>query len=97
MDKRIFNVASYKRGDTLIKTIESIYDQADIINISLNDYDEIPVELYDKKLNIFLTNNEKGDAYKFTNLLNSNGYFFTIDDDFEWHRSCTNCCMNEKS
>lgn len=81
MDKRIFNVASYKRGDTLIKTIESIYDQADIINIALNDYDDIPVELYDKKINIFLTNNEKGDAYKFTNLPNSNGYFFTIDDD----------------
>ncbi len=47
MDKIIYNVASYKRGDTLIKTIESIYNQCDIINVTLNDYDEIPVE-YDE-------------------------------------------------
>lgn len=24
-------------------------------------------------------------------------YSFTMDDDFEWQVSCTNCCMNEKS
>lgn len=23
-------------------------------------------------------------------------YSFTIDDDIEWSRCCTNCCMNEK-
>lgn len=81
MDKIIYNIASYKRGDTLVKTIESIYNQCDIINIALNDYDEIPVELYDKKINIFLGDNEKGDAYKYYDLINSDGYYFTIDDD----------------
>ena len=51
MDKIIYNIASYKRADTLIKTIQSIYNQCDIINVALNDYGEIPVELYDKKIN----------------------------------------------
>ena len=37
MDKIIYNIASYKRGDTLINTINSIYNQCDIINLTLND------------------------------------------------------------
>lgn len=81
MDKIIYNIASYKRGDTLIKTVESIYNQCDIINITLNDYEEIPVELYDKKINLFISDNDRGDAYKFYKLMDSDGYFFTIDDD----------------
>lgn len=81
MDKIIYNIASYKRADTLINTINSIYNQCDIINLTLNDYDEIPVELFDKKINLFISDNDKGDAYKFYNLINSEGYFFTIDDD----------------
>ena len=81
METKIFNVASYKRKDSLLKTINSIYNQADVINIALNDYDEIPVELYDKKINLYVTDNSKGDAFKFIVLENSNGYFFTIDDD----------------
>lgn len=81
MDKIIYNIASYQRGDTLIKTINSIYNQSDIINVTLNNYDEIPEELYDKKINIFLGDNEKGDAYKYYDLINSEGYYFTVDDD----------------
>ena len=81
MDKIIYNIASYKRADTLIKTIQSIYNQCDIINVALNDYDEIPVELYDKKINLFISDNDKGDAYKFYKLTSSEGYFFTVDDD----------------
>lgn len=81
MDKIIYNVASYKRPDTLLKTIESIYNQSDIINVALNDYSEIHKDLYDTKINLFITDNDKGDAYKFYSLPNSNGYFLTIDDD----------------
>ena len=73
MDKIIYNIASYKRADTLIKTIQSIYNQCDIINVALNDYDEIPVELYDKKINLFISDNDKGDAYKFYKLTSSEG------------------------
>lgn len=89
MDKVIYNVASYKRGDTLIKTIESIYNQSDIINVALNDYTEIPPELYDKKINLFISDNDRGDAYKFYNLMNSDGYFFTIDDDLIYPENYT--------
>jgi hypothetical protein len=89
MDKIIYNIASYKRGDTLIKTIESIYNQCDIINVTLNDYDEIPVELYDKKINLFISDNDRGDAYKFYKLMESDGYFFTIDDDLIYPENYT--------
>ena len=56
MDKIYCNVSSFNRKKTLIKTIESIYDQCDVINVALNNYDEIPQELYDNKINIFITN-----------------------------------------
>jgi len=81
MDKVIYNVASYKRADTLIKTIESIYNQCDVINVALNNYNSIPFELYDPKINLFISDNDRGDAYKFYRLMDSDGYFFTIDDD----------------
>jgi glycosyltransferase involved in cell wall biosynthesis len=81
MEKIIFNISSFNRPNSLIKSIESIYNQCDIINVFLNNYEDIPVELYDSKINLFITDNEFGDAYKFFELENSNGYFFTADDD----------------
>jgi glycosyltransferase involved in cell wall biosynthesis len=89
MDKVICNVSSYNRPETLIKTIDSIYNQCDVINVALNSYDEIPIELYDKKINLLITDNEKGDAYKFTNLNISDGYFLTIDDDLIYPENYT--------
>ena len=89
MDKIIYNIASYKRGDTLINTINSIYNQCDIINLTLNDYDEIPVELFDKKINHFISDNDRGDAYKYYKLMDSDGYFFTIDDDLIYPENYT--------
>ena len=82
MDKVIVNVSSYRRIDSLEKTIKSIYHQCDVINIALNDnHDDLPLFLYDTKINLFLTDNSLGDAFKFINLKNQDGYFFTIDDD----------------
>ena len=77
----VYNVASYKRADTLVKTVNSILPQCDVINVTLNCYDAIPVGLYNNKIRIFMANNEKGDAYKFSELCTTDGYFFTIDDD----------------
>ena len=94
-DKIIYNIASYKRADTLIKTIESIYDQCDIINVALNDYDSIPFELYDPKINLFITDNDRGDAYKFYKLMDSEGYFFTIDDDLIYPENYTEYMVNK--
>ena len=60
----IFNVASYKRDYCLFKTIESIYNQSDIINVCLNSHKEIPNELVnDSKINCYITDNSIGDGF----------------------------------
>ena len=82
MEKRIVNVASYNRIDSLVRSLESIYNQCDEINVCLNNHNgEIPEILYRDKVNLFFTDNSKGDAFKFLMLEESNGYFLTIDDD----------------
>ena len=81
-EKIIVSVASYKRTDSLIKTIESIYNQCDEINIFLNDHDgEIPTKFFDEKINLYFSDNRYGDALKFAKLSESDGYYLTIDDD----------------
>lgn len=80
--KKIFNVATYKRDEFLLKTIDSIYNQADEINIALNSHIEIPLKLQnDSKINCFITDNSIGDGFKFYRLKDSDGYYFTVDDD----------------
>jgi hypothetical protein len=81
-EKRIVSVASYKRIDSLVKTIESIYDQCDEINIFLNDHEGgIPPQFLDEKINLYFSDNRYGDALKFAKLMDSDGYYLTIDDD----------------
>jgi hypothetical protein len=81
-EKTIINVASYNRIESLINTINSIYDQCDVINIFLNDHTgEIPKKLLDSKINLFFSDNSYGDALKFAKLMESDGYYLTIDDD----------------
>lgn len=78
----IYNVASYNRPTSLVESINSIIDQCDYINVALNSYDDIPKELCsNNKIRIIITDNEKGDAYKFNEFINARGYYFTIDDD----------------
>jgi hypothetical protein len=79
---RIVNVASYNRIDSLVKSLESIIDQCDVINVSLNSHEgDIPEILYHNKVNLILSDNSLGDAMKFYMLDKSNGYYLTIDDD----------------
>lgn len=82
MEKRIVNVASYNRIKSLVRSLESIYDQCDEINVCLNNHSgEIPEILYRNKVNLFFTDNSKGDAFKFLMLEESEGFYLTIDDD----------------
>lgn len=82
MEKRIVNVASYNRIHSLVRSLMSIYDQCDEINVCLNNHiGEIPPILYKEKVNLYFTDNSKGDAFKFLKLEESEGYFLTIDDD----------------
>jgi len=81
-EKRIVSVASYKRIDSLVKTIESIYDQCDEVNIFLNDHEGgIPPQFLGEKINLYFSDNRYGDALKFAKLIDSDGYYLTIDDD----------------
>jgi len=81
-EKIIVNVASYRRIDSLEKTLESIINQCDEINVILNDFEGgLPPILYNDKVNIFFTDNSLGDAFKFLRLSSSEGFFLTIDDD----------------
>lgn len=94
-DKIICNVSSYNRKNQLLKTIESIYDQCDIINIFLNEYHTIPETLIDDKILITTTDNEKGDAYKFQQLSVSDGYYLTIDDDLIYPKNYVENLINQ--
>ena len=82
-ERIIVNVASYKRTESLIRTLESIINQCDEINVALNDHymEEIPDFLHHNKINLFFTDNSIGDAFKFLNLEKVDGYYFSIDDD----------------
>lgn len=81
-ERRIVNVASYKRTESLVRTLESIIEQCDEVNVALNDFEgELPPILYHEKVNVYFTDNSKGDAFKFLRLSESDGYFLTIDDD----------------
>lgn len=82
--KKIFNVATYKRDSYLVKTLKSVQEQADVINVMLNSHNNIPRNTYGldlSKIKWYLTDNSIGDGYKFYKLEESDGYFFTIDDD----------------
>ena len=82
IEKIIVNVASYRRIESLVKTLESIIDQCDVVNVALNDFEGgLPSILYNDKINLFFTDNSLGDAFKFLNLEKVNGYYFSIDDD----------------
>ena len=93
--KKIFNVATYKRDIFLFKTIESIYNQSDVINISLNSHKEVPKQLIDSKINCYITDNSIGDGFKFYKLSDSNGYYFTIDDDIIYPSNYSEYMINK--
>jgi hypothetical protein len=83
MSKIVVNISSYKRNDGLEKVINSVIEDCDKINVALNSYEgEIPKFLFDNKINILITDNSKGDAYKFYFLNNTeDAYYITLDDD----------------
>lgn len=66
------------RERQLVKTVESLYNQVDKINIYLNDYQKIPDWCYDTKIRTRMTKNV-GDVGKF--MFNEVGYYFSCDDD----------------
>ena len=81
------NIASIpERREMLEKTIASLYDQVDVINISLNNYENDPY-IDDPKIKSILTDNSMGDAGKFLFQENFEGYYFSCDDDIVYPKT----------
>ena len=75
------NIASLpEREEQLKRTVESLINQVDEINICLNNYDYNPFEGVEK-VNVVFSNNSLGDAGKFLFLDTFEGYYFSCDDD----------------
>jgi hypothetical protein len=53
----------------------------DEFSSKMGDDDDIPSILYHNKINLYFSDNSKGDAFKFYRLMESDGYFLTVDDD----------------
>lgn len=74
------NIASIPdRLDVLNDTIESLYHQVDEINLYLNNYKGSPFN--DRKINVVLGDNSKGDAGKIFFADKVSGFYFMCDDD----------------
>lgn len=81
--KIIAQIASLPaRVVTLEKTVASLLPQVDFLFVALNGYEEVPAFLKtDKKIVHALMDNTLGDAAKFYDIEERNGYVFTCDDD----------------
>jgi hypothetical protein len=74
------NIASIPdRVELLMRTVASLSQQCDQINICLNNYTFNPFEGVDK-VNVIFQNNELGDGGKFL-FQEPDNYYFTCDDD----------------
>lgn len=80
--KVVCGIASIEeRKDLLSYTINSLYDQVDLMHVVLNGYTKIPKLKSYEKINFILGDNSKGAAMKFAGLEECDSYYFTADDD----------------
>jgi hypothetical protein len=79
------NIASTpSRSDNLYHTVFSLLGQVDKINICLNNYTSNPFDFMGKnrdKINVVFQDNSLGDAGRYLFLKETDGYYFTCDDD----------------
>jgi len=68
----------------LLQVINSLLPQVDELRISLNNYKEIPKFLTHPKIKAKIFDNSTGDAAKFYDIENIDGYFFSCDDDLRY-------------
>ena len=67
------------RIELLEKTVNSLINQVDRVNVMLNNYTRTPEYLIRDRVQVRHFDNSKGDAVKFYDL--PKGYIFTCDDD----------------
>ena len=84
------NIASTPdRKEQLYHTVFSLLDQVDKINICLNNYKENPFEFMDRnshKINVRFEDNSLGDAGRYLFLEETEGWYFTVDDDLIYNK-----------
>jgi len=84
------NIASTPdRKEQLYHTVFSLLDQVDKINICLNNYKENPFEFMDRnshKINVRFEDNSLGDAGRYLFLEETEGWYFTCDDDLIYNK-----------
>jgi hypothetical protein len=81
-NRKIFAVTSIPdRIQELEQTINSIYDQADVIYVFLSGHKEPPSYLEREKITFIVGDNSLGDVAKFYWFEQESGYYFSLDDD----------------
>ena len=83
MSKIIVSIATIpEREEMLKRTVYSLVEQCDILQVQLNNYEDVPEWLEMDGVIAVLTDNNVGDGFKFYNVETyDNAYFFTCDDD----------------
>jgi len=80
-----------EREKMLMRTIASLIEQCDVLQVQLNNYKEIPEWIIQDKIIATLTDNSIRDAFKFYNIEEyKNTYFFTCDDDLIYPKDYVN-------
>lgn len=79
----IANMATYPgRKDIILDSVKRLLPQVDKLNLCLNEFTDIPLELKDlDKLNPFIPNKDYKDMGKFLHNYNDNDYVLLVDDD----------------
>lgn len=83
------------RVDLLEKTVESLYNQVDTINIMLNGHEKVPECCKKPKINTVILDNSTGDAAKFYGIERLKGLVFTCDDDLIYPKEYINHLENK--
>jgi hypothetical protein len=70
-----------ERQENLKRTLDSIYDQFDLIHVVLNGYNEVPDFLIDSKIRFYLMSENGGAKMKYHKVEECRGFYFSCDDD----------------
>ena len=74
-----------QREESLNRTVDSLLPQVDMIFVALNGYDKVPAFLENNKKIVYaLMDNKLGDAAKFYDVDQRNGFVLTCDDDLAY-------------
>jgi len=88
-EKITIGIASINKN-LLKKTVDSLINQCDEMIIGLNNYNEIPKYLNNKKIKAYLLDNKYGDAAKYLEVDKVGGWYLSCDDDLIYPNNYAN-------